>query len=87
MRVLITMPWGQRLGGAEAMLQTVLDGAHESGHELEPVFFEPGPWPDELARRRFSCRGDSRRDVFASPIGGSRPSSGLRASFAAASQI
>ncbi len=30
------------------MLQTVLDGARESGHELEPVFFEPGPWPAEL---------------------------------------
>jgi len=30
------------------MLQTVLDGARESGHELEPVFLEPGPWPEEL---------------------------------------
>jgi glycosyltransferase involved in cell wall biosynthesis len=48
MRVVITLPWGQRLGGAEAMLQTVLDGARELGHELEPVFFEPGPWPAEL---------------------------------------
>ncbi len=48
MRVLITMPWGQRLGGAEAMLQTVLDGAHESGHELELVFLQGGPWPAEL---------------------------------------
>ncbi len=48
MRILVTLPWGQRLGGAEAMLQTVLDGAHESGHELELVFFEPGPWPAEL---------------------------------------
>ncbi len=35
MRLLITLPWGRRLGGAEAMLQTVLDGARESGHELE----------------------------------------------------
>jgi glycosyltransferase involved in cell wall biosynthesis len=48
MRVLITVPWGQRLGGAETMLQTVLDGVQETGHELELVFFEPGPWPDEL---------------------------------------
>jgi glycosyltransferase involved in cell wall biosynthesis len=47
-RILVTLPWGQRLGGAEAMLQTVLDGAHESAHELELVFFEPGPWPAEL---------------------------------------
>jgi glycosyltransferase involved in cell wall biosynthesis len=48
MRILVTLPWGQRLGGAEAMLQAVLDGAHESGHELELLFFEPGPWPAEL---------------------------------------
>jgi glycosyltransferase involved in cell wall biosynthesis len=47
-RILVTLPWGQRLGGAEAMLQMVLDGAHETGHELELVFFESGPWPAEL---------------------------------------
>ncbi len=49
MRVLITVPWWERLGGAEAMLQTILDGAGESGHELEPIFFEDGPWPQELS--------------------------------------
>jgi glycosyltransferase involved in cell wall biosynthesis len=48
-RVLITVPWWERLGGAEAMLQTILDGAGESGHELEPIFFEDGPWPQELS--------------------------------------
>lgn len=53
MRILITVPWGQRLGGSETMLQTVLDGAGESGHELELVFFEPGPWPTELRDRGF----------------------------------
>jgi glycosyltransferase involved in cell wall biosynthesis len=53
MRVVITLPWGQRLGGAEAMLQAVLDGARESGHELELVFFEDGPWPRELAAAGF----------------------------------
>jgi glycosyltransferase involved in cell wall biosynthesis len=52
-RIVVTLPWGQRLGGAEAMLQTVLDGALETGHELEPVFFEPGPWPAELADAGF----------------------------------
>jgi glycosyltransferase involved in cell wall biosynthesis len=31
------------------MLQGVLDGARESGHELEPVFFQDGPWRQELA--------------------------------------
>jgi glycosyltransferase involved in cell wall biosynthesis len=53
MRILITVPWGDRLGGAEAMLQTALDGAHASGHEVELVFFEPGPWPQELERAGF----------------------------------
>ncbi len=48
MRVLITVPWWERLGGAEAMLHTILEGANESGHELEVVFFHDGPWPDEL---------------------------------------
>ena len=53
MRILVTLPWGQRLGGAEAMLQTVLDGASEIEHELELVFFEPGPWPVELSDAGF----------------------------------
>lgn len=50
MRILITVPWTDRLGGAEAMLHTILQGANESGHEIELVFFEEGPWPAELAR-------------------------------------
>jgi glycosyltransferase involved in cell wall biosynthesis len=53
MRVLVTVPWGERLGGAEAMLQGILDGAQQNGHEVELVFFEPGPWPDELAAAGF----------------------------------
>jgi glycosyltransferase involved in cell wall biosynthesis len=53
MRILITVPWGRRLGGAEAMLQGVLDGAAENEHELELVFFEPGPWPQELREAGF----------------------------------
>jgi glycosyltransferase involved in cell wall biosynthesis len=48
MRILITVPWTQRSGGAEAMLHTVLEGADASGHELELVFFDEGPWPAEL---------------------------------------
>lgn len=35
------------------MLQTVLDGALETGHELELVFFEQGPWPAELLAAGF----------------------------------
>ena len=53
MRILITLPWGQRLGGAEAMLQAVLDGAHETSHDFELVFFESGPWPQELSDAGF----------------------------------
>jgi glycosyltransferase involved in cell wall biosynthesis len=52
MRVLVTLPWGERLGGAEAMLQTVLDGAGAE-QELELVFFEAGPWPEELRAAGF----------------------------------
>jgi glycosyltransferase involved in cell wall biosynthesis len=48
MRILITVPWGQRLGGAESLLQSVLDGTSRERHELELVFFEDGPWPQEL---------------------------------------
>jgi glycosyltransferase involved in cell wall biosynthesis len=48
MRIVITLPWGERLGGAEEQLQVILEGAHESGHEIEPVFLRSGPWPGEL---------------------------------------
>ncbi len=48
--MLVTVPWPERLGGAEAMLQTVLDGAGESGHEIDLVFLEDGSWPRELSR-------------------------------------
>jgi len=50
MRVLVTVPWGQRLGGAEEMLDMALGGAPASGFELELVFLEGGPWAQELAR-------------------------------------
>ena len=53
MRILVTAPWAERLGGAEAMLQSVLEGAPEAGHEMELVFFKPGPWPDELREAGF----------------------------------
>jgi glycosyltransferase involved in cell wall biosynthesis len=35
------------------MLQAVLDGAQQEGHELELVFFKPGPWPAALADAGF----------------------------------
>ena len=51
MRILITLPWGERLGGAEAMLHGVLEGA--SHEHVELVFLQPGPWADELAAAGF----------------------------------
>ena len=53
MRIVITVPWGERLGGAEAMLQGVLEGRGEGENELEPVFFQDGPWPRELRAEGF----------------------------------
>jgi glycosyltransferase involved in cell wall biosynthesis len=47
-RIVVTVPWYERVGGAEAMLQTIIDGVKGSGHEVELVFFEDGPWPAEL---------------------------------------
>lgn len=51
--MLITVPWAERLGGAEAMLQSALEGAQEAGHELEFVFFQQGPWAEELRAAGF----------------------------------
>src|SRR5256885_1245016 len=53
MRILITVPWGQRLGGTESMLQSVLHAPREGAHEFELVFFEDGPWPQELRDEGF----------------------------------
>jgi glycosyltransferase involved in cell wall biosynthesis len=53
MRILITVPWSHRLGGAEEMLEMVLGGASAAGHELEFVFFDSGPWPEELIKAGF----------------------------------
>jgi glycosyltransferase involved in cell wall biosynthesis len=50
MRIVMTLPWGERLGGAEEQLQILLEGAQDSGHEVELIFFRPGSWPDELRR-------------------------------------
>ncbi len=53
MRLLITVPWARRLGGAEAMLHSALAGSQQRGHEPELVFFEDGPWAQELAAAGF----------------------------------
>jgi glycosyltransferase involved in cell wall biosynthesis len=53
MRILITVPWGEPLGGAEAMLQAVLAGSRSEGHEPELAFFQDGSWPAALADEGF----------------------------------
>jgi glycosyltransferase involved in cell wall biosynthesis len=53
MLILVTVPWGERLGGAEAMLQSILDGAGDTAHQIELVFFQDGSWPAELAAAGF----------------------------------
>jgi glycosyltransferase involved in cell wall biosynthesis len=35
------------------MLQAILDGSRQEGHEMELVFFEPGPWPAALTDAGF----------------------------------
>ncbi len=52
--VLVTIPWGTAAGGAETMLQSILDGAAEGPFEFELVFFEDGPWPRKLAAEGFA---------------------------------
>ncbi len=52
--MLVTIPWATSEGGAEAMLQSILDGAGEGPFEFELVFFEDGPWARELAADGFS---------------------------------
>jgi hypothetical protein len=49
LKLLITSPYGQRLGGAENMLGTFL--RHVDQRRIEPmvVFFEPGPFEREVA--------------------------------------
>jgi glycosyltransferase involved in cell wall biosynthesis len=47
--VLVTVPWGARLGGAEEMLWLWLRHASGTGVEPRLVFFEDGPFPEETA--------------------------------------
>ncbi len=53
LRILLTMPWGERLGGAEEQLQVMLEDVDDIGHELEFVFFQDGAWPAELSDAGF----------------------------------
>jgi glycosyltransferase involved in cell wall biosynthesis len=51
MRLLMTVPWGERLGGAENMLWTFLQHVDRSRVEPEVVFLEPGAFEREVAGR------------------------------------
>ena len=53
MRVVVVVPWGARLGGAETMLWTFL--RHVDRARVDPlvVFLQPGPFEGEVARLGF----------------------------------
>jgi glycosyltransferase involved in cell wall biosynthesis len=48
---MVIAPWARRLGGAETMLATYIDGFDRTRFELHVVFLEPGPWAEDLAAR------------------------------------
>ena len=52
----MTVPWATLDGGAEAMLQSILDGAREGPFEFHIVFFEDGPWAQQLRRAGFDVK-------------------------------
>jgi glycosyltransferase involved in cell wall biosynthesis len=53
-RVLVCAPWRERLGGAEAMLWSVIKHADVRQLELQVAFLEPGPFEEEA--RDFGVR-------------------------------
>ena len=77
-RILITVPWGERLGGAEAMLQTVLDGAaRERPRDRARVLRARAAGREELRGRGLPRRGDPGRAPARSRTAGPRRSRGL----------
>lgn len=48
LRLLFTLPWATRSGGAEEMLQALVEGGPGHGYESEVAFLQEGPWPAEL---------------------------------------
>jgi glycosyltransferase involved in cell wall biosynthesis len=48
LRLLFTLPWATRSGGAEEMLQSLVQGGPRHGYESEVVFLQEGPWPEQL---------------------------------------
>ncbi|HTQ68959.1 MAG TPA: glycosyltransferase [Solirubrobacteraceae bacterium] len=48
LRLLFTLPWPTRSGGAEEMLQALVEGGPSHGYESEVAFLQEGPWPEQL---------------------------------------
>jgi glycosyltransferase involved in cell wall biosynthesis len=53
LRVVVTQPWAARQGGAETMLWTWLRGLDRDRIEPKVVFFDPGPFEQEVAELGF----------------------------------
>jgi glycosyltransferase involved in cell wall biosynthesis len=49
MKLLVTVPWGERLGGAEAMLWSFLRHLDRERFEPTVIFFEDGGFPQDVA--------------------------------------
>jgi len=49
MRLVVTVPWRERLGGAEIMLWRFLSRVDTGRFDVTVVFFEPGPFRDDVA--------------------------------------
>ena len=49
MKLIVTVPWGAALGGAEQMLRTFLGGLDQERVDPTIVFLEPGPFERETA--------------------------------------
>lgn len=50
LRVLITVPWGERLGGAESLLWTLLQRTDQQRIQPTVVFFQAGGFEQEIAK-------------------------------------
>jgi glycosyltransferase involved in cell wall biosynthesis len=81
-RALVCVPWRERLGGAEAMLWSVLKHADPRRLELEVAFLEPGPFErevSELGVRTFAVPAGRLREPRAAGVAIRRLSRIIRA--------
>ena len=80
MRLLITAPWRERLGGAENMLWSFLRHADRERLQVSVAALEPGPFSQDLAR----LPGIEVLDV---PIGRLRDAAGMQRSVRALARL